>query len=137
MDTLPTNLTEFLAIYPEFASLFTVDSVINEEMVNRFESIYNELQCIYPEFEDMLRCGNKYPFYMLCAHYFVMGGYSKSIGILPVNGIVSNSSVGDVSVSYQQNSYGQNDFTTYLSLTPYGRKYLAWLQRQAGLHYVN
>ena len=135
MDTpiiLPDNLIDFLKVYPEFKPLFK-----HQDDIDRFESIYNEVKCIYPNFSNLECCDKKYPFYMLVAHYFVMAGYAISINILPQSGSVASSSVGGGSVGYQSNAYGKNDFSTYLSLTTYGRKYLAWLESRSGLLYVN
>jgi hypothetical protein len=131
MDT-QTMLNEFLGVYPEFTPLFQA-----LEQVSRFEIINNKLQCVYPEFANLLICANKYPYYMVLAHYLVMIGESKSIGILASSGIKSGSSVGGVSVSFQSTPYGSDNFSYWLALSAYGREYLAWLQRQSGLRFVN
>lgn len=160
-------LKEFLGFYPEFKPLFVkvelvekepennenesknehgekpkpelveVESV-NEIMVKNWESLFKRVTCLYPEFRDAKKC-QKVPLYALVAHYFVYQGFASSIGILSQKGLVASSSVGDVSVSYQASPYAAkgNDFNYFLSLTPYGMEYLAWLQRQAGLLYVN
>lgn len=158
-------LKEFLSFYPEFKPLFVkvelvekepdnndsqnehgeklkpelveVESV-NEIMVKNWESVFKRVTCLYPEFRDAKKC-QKVPLYALVAHYFVYQGFASSIGILSQKGLVASSSVGDVSVSYQASPYAAkgNDFNYFLSLTPYGMEYLAWLQRQAGLLYVN
>lgn len=160
-------LKEFLGFYPEFKPLFVkveliekesennenesknehgekpkpelveVESV-NEIMVKNWESLFKRVTCLYPEFRDVKKC-QKVPLYALVAHYFVYQGFASSIGILSQKGLIASSSVGDVSVSYQASPYAAkgNDFNYFLSLTPYGMEYLAWLQRQAGLLYVN
>lgn len=117
--------------------LVEVESV-NEIMVKNWESVFKRVTCLYPEFRDAKKC-QKVPLYALVAHYFVYQGFASSIGILSQKGLVASSSVGDVSVSYQASPYAAkgNDFSYFLSLTPYGMEYLAWLQRQAGLLYVN
>lgn len=117
--------------------LVEVESV-NEIMVKNWESVFKRVTCLYPEFRDVKKC-QKVPLYALVAHYFVYQGFASSIGILSQKGLVASSSVGDVSVSYQASPYAAkgNDFNYFLSLTPYGMEYLAWLQRQAGLSYVN
>lgn len=117
--------------------LVEVESV-NEIMVKNLESLFKRVTCLYPEFRDAKKC-QKVPLYALVAHYFVYQGFASSIGILSQKGLVASSSVGDVSVSYQASPYAAkgNDFNYFLSLTPYGMEYLAWLQRQAGLLYVN
>lgn len=117
--------------------LVEVESV-NEIMVKNWESLFKRVTCLYPEFRDAKKC-QKVPLYALVAHYFVYQGFASSIGILSQKGLIASSSVGDVSVSYQASPYAAkgNDFNYFLSLTPYGMEYLAWLQRQAGLSYVN
>lgn len=117
--------------------LMEVESV-NEIMVTNWESVFKRVTCLYPEFRDAKKC-QKVPLYALVAHYFVYQGFASNIGILSQKGLVASSSVGDVSVSYQASPYAAkgNDFSYFLSLTPYGMEYLAWLQRQAGLLYVN
>lgn len=117
--------------------LVEVESV-NEIMVKNWESVFKRVTCLYPEFMDVKKC-QKVPLYALVAHYFVYQGFASSIGILSQKGLIASSSVGDVSVSYQASPYAAkgNDFSYFLSLTPYGMEYLAWLQRQAGLSYVN
>ena len=74
---------------------------------------------------------------MILAHYLVMTGETKDIGILESSGIKSGSSVGNVSISFESTPYGSDGFSYWLALSPYGREYLAWLQRQSGIRYVN
>ena len=91
----------------------------------------------YPEFLDLDKCYDKQPFFMLLAHYLVMRGFTQEIGIFSQNGQVSSSSIDGVSVSYQSSPYSSDELTYFLSLTPYGMAYLAWLRRQAGLRIIN
>ena len=110
-----------------------------QEQIDNFIAIIDQVRCLYPEFMDLKKCQNKYPFLMLIAHYAVMAGLTKSIGIYAQNGLVASSSIDGVSVSYQSSPYSTkgDELTYYLSLTPYGLQYLAWLARQAGLKIVN
>jgi hypothetical protein len=123
-----------LTIYPEFKPILET-----QEQINNFIAIIDQVRCLYPEFNDLKKCQNKYPFLMLIAHYAVMAGLTKSIGIYAQNGLVASSSIDGVSVSYQSSPYSTkgDELTYYLSLTPYGLQYLAWLARQAGLKIVN
>ena len=123
-----------LTIYPEFKPILET-----QEQVDNFLAIIDQVRCLYPEFNDLKKCQNKYPFLMLIAHYVVMAGLTKSIGIYAQNGLVASSSIDGVSVSYQSSPYSTkgDELTYYLSLTPYGLQYLAWLARQAGLKIVN
>lgn len=135
---IPEEYTEIigalLVIYPEFKPVLET-----QEQVDSFIAIIDQVRCLYPEFSDLKKCQNKYPFLMLIAHYAVMAGLTKSIGIYAQNGLVASSSIDGVSVSYQSSPYSTkgDELTYYLSLTPYGLQYLAWLARQAGLKIVN
>lgn len=127
-------VSALLVIYPEFKAILET-----QEQVDNFLAIIDQVRCLYPEFSDLKKCQNKYPFLMLIAHYAVMAGLTKSIGIYAQNGLVASSSIDGVSVSYQSSPYSTkgDELTYYLSLTPYGLQYLAWLARQAGLKIVN
>lgn len=127
-------VSALLTIYPEFKAVLET-----QEQVDNFLAIIDQVRCLYPEFSDLKRCQNKYPLLMLIAHYAVMAGLTKSIGIYAQNGLVASSSIDGVSVSYQSSPYSTkgDELTYYLSLTPYGLQYLAWLARQAGLKIVN
>ena len=129
---LPKLLQDFLVIYQEFTPIFKDESVIN-----RVLALIEQIKCLYPEFSDLERCNNKHPFYMLLAHYLVMRGFTQELGIFSQNGLVSSSSIDGVSVSYQSSPYSSDELTYFLSLTPYGIMYLAWLRRQAGLRIIN
>ena len=133
-NQLPLELKSFLYYYAEFKEAFK-----DNESVNKFLAIYDKVKCLYPEFNDLEKCKERLPFFALVAHYIVTSGLSKKIGILASNGLVASSSVGDVSVSYQASPYSTkgDELTYFLSLTPYGMEYLAWLARQAGLKIVN
>ena len=123
-----------LTIYPEFKPVLKT-----QEQIDNFIAIINQVRCLYPEFRSINTCQYRYPFLMLIAHYAVMAGLTKSIGIYAQNGLVASSSIDGVSVSYQSSPYSTkgDELTYYLSLTPYGLQYLAWLARQAGLKIVN
>lgn len=127
-------VSALLTIYPEFKAVLET-----QEQVDNFLAIIDQVRCLYPEFNNLKICQNKYPFLMLIAHYAVMAGLTKSIGIYAQNGLVASSSIDGVSVSYQSSPYSTkgDELTYYLSLTPYGLQYLAWLARQAGLKIVN
>ena len=135
---IPDEYTEIIdalfTIYPEFKG-----ALETQEQMDNFIAIINQVRCLYPEFNDLKKCQNRYPFLMLIAHYAVMAGLTKSIGIYAQNGLVASSSIDGVSVSYQSSPYSTkgDELTYYLSLTPYGLQYLAWLARQAGLKIVN
>ena len=129
---LPKLLQDFLVIYGEFMPIFKDESV-----VNRVLALIEQLKCLYPEFSVLDKCDDKHPFYMLLAHYLVMRGFTQDLGIFSQNGLVASSSIDGVSVSYQSSPYSSDELTYFLSLTPYGIAYLAWLRRQAGLRIIN
>lgn len=130
-----TILQKFTAIYPEFKPVLETD-----EQKEYFRGICSKVQCIFSEFKDLTKCKEFYPYLTLCAHYFVVAGFAKSIGITSSeNGVVGSTSIGDISVSYQASPYSNkgDEFTYFLASTRYGQEYLAWLARQSGLKYVN
>lgn len=131
---IPDELRQFLEVYQEFKKAITL-----QDDVDSFMIVFDKIKCLYPEFRNFTKCKTLFPFYMLVAHYSVMAGLGESIGILPQKGLTASSSVGDVSVSYQASPYSTkgDELTYFLSLTPYGIEYLAWLARQAGLRIVN
>lgn len=130
---LSEDLNAFISNFREFEKILNT-----QEEINKFESLINRLKCLYPEFSNLERC-NIMPFFLLIAHYAVFEGLAKDIGLIASDGVISSSSVGDVSVSFQTSPYSQkgDDFTYFLSLTPYGMQYLAWLSRRSGLSLVN
>lgn len=130
---LPELLAYFLYVYPEFKSLFK-----DKESIEYFTMLSDKVISVYFSNKPLKSKADRYPLFMLIAHKLVMSGFSKSIGILSQDGAIASSSVGEVSVSFQATPYSNGDEFTYnLSLTPYGREYLEWLARQAGLRIVN
>ena len=132
LELLIEPLASFVKFYPEFAEIFKDESVVDNAL-----AIVEQIKCLYPEFFDLDKCYDKQPFFMLFAHYLVMRGFTQEIGIFSQNGQVSSSSIDGVSVSYQNSPYSSDELTYFLSLTPYGMAYLAWLRRQAGLRIIN
>ena len=132
LELLTEPLASFVKFYPEFAEIFKDENVIDNAL-----ALVEQIKCLYPEFLDLDTCSNKQPFFMLLAHYLVMRGFTQEIGIFSQNGQVSSSSIDGVSVSYQSSPYSSDELTYFLSLTPYGMAYLAWLRRQAGLRIIN
>ena len=132
LELLIEPLASFVKFYPEFAEIFKDESVVDNAL-----AIVEQIKCLYPEFLDLDECYDKRPFFMLLAHYLVMRGFTQDIGIFSQNGQVSSSSIDGVSVSYQSSPYSSDELTYFLSLTPYGMAYLAWLRRQAGLGIIN
>lgn len=131
-------INDFILTYPEFTPLFETDGSITPEGQTLFDTILNKVQCLYPEYQDLTQCINKYPLFMLIAHTLVMEGRAVSIGFKVPTGNKTSSSVGGVSVSYQVNNhYAEGDYNFYLSFTKYGREYLAFLDRNNCMVYVN
>ena len=134
-------IDKFMLIYPEFAPLLnTGDAQKDAENRAYIKAILQKISCLYPEFSELDKCKQSLPYLMLVAHYLTMSGRASDLGITGANGVIANSSVGDVSVGYQPAPYSGADtdeFRYWLSLSPYGKEYLAWLARQSGLLYVN
>lgn len=132
LKLLTEPLASFVKFYPEFAEIFKDESVVDNAL-----ALVEQIKCLYTEFLDLDKCYDKQSFFMLLAHYLVMRGFTQEIGIFSQNGQVSSSSIDGVSVSYQNSPYSSDELTYFLSLTPYGMAYLAWLRRQAGLRIIN
>ena len=132
---------KFLLIYPEFAPLLNTGNAEKDAQNKAFiKVIFEKIRCLYPEFNELEKCKQSLPYLMLVAHYLTMSGRASDLGITGASGVMANSSVGDVSVGYQPAPYSGADtdeFRYWLSLSPYGKEYLAWLARQSGLLYVN
>lgn len=131
----PTLMDEFLAVYPEFMPLAE-----NPDTAIFIEREFDKIGCLYPAFDARQivgECERKHVFFMLVAHYLVMGGFTIKIGISPSSGIVASSSVDGVSVSYQGTPYGQNAFTHFFGQTRYGMEFLAYMQSRAGIRHYN
>lgn len=132
---------KFLLIYPEFAPLLNTGNAEKDAQNKAFiKVILQKISCLYPEFSELDKCKQSLPYLMLVAHYLTMSGRASDLGITGASGVIANSSVGDVSVGYQSAPYSGADtdeFRYWLSLSPYGKEYLAWLARQSGLLYVN
>ena len=132
---------KFLLIYPEFSPLLNTGNAEKDAQNKAFiKVIFEKIRCLYPEFNELEKCKQSLPYLMLVAHYLTMSGRASDLGITGASGVMANSSVGDVSVGYQPAPYSGADtdeFRYWLSLSPYGKEYLAWLARQSGLLYVN
>lgn len=132
---------KFILIYPEFAPLLNTGNAEKDAQNKAFiKVIFEKIRCLYPEFNELEKCKQSLPYLMLVAHYLTMSGRASDLGITGASGVMANSSVGDVSVGYQPAPYSGADtdeFRYWLSLSPYGKEYLAWLARQSGLLYVN
>lgn len=136
--TFKPLLKEFLNNFKEFKPLFK-----SKQDIKYFYNTLNKIKCFNREFDNLNDNNidkfkhNINNFFLLIAHQLTMDGFAKNIGILPSDGLIASSSVGDVSISFQANPYGKNEFSYWLSLTPYGRAYLACLARRTGILIVN
>lgn len=134
-----TLLERLILVYPEFKPLSLTD-----EQKEQWEVFFHKAKCLFPRFknvsDDNGKCELALPLFMLTAHLFVMAGLGESESIQGGGGLVNSSSVGDVSVSFSEAPYqssGTPSFDYYYSQTKYGQEFLAWLQMQSGLKYVN
>ena len=129
---LPNPLLDFfLSIYPEFSALTNKQSILN--MFKKISLLYPSYAPKYPMDYERAEI---YPFFMLVAHYLVIGGYALEIGLSKPSGLVASSSIDGVSVSYQA-QITKDQFQYFFSQTPYGQEYLAYLNTQAGLRLIN
>ena len=134
-------LQGILKVYPELKGLFET-----ENQIEQWEIYVNKAKCLIPNFkivtDDNLNntCDLALPLFMVTAHLAIIGGLGEAIGITASNGSVASSSVGDVSISFNTPAYANTknpNFNYWWSLTKYGAEYLAWLETQSGLRYVN
>lgn len=129
---IPKELQELTKLFPELAP-----TVQSQEDIEKWEAVLKKVKCIYQEFAQPKTECEAYPLLVLVAHYGVINGLGNAVGITRADGVVASSSVGDVSVSFQTQPYGSNEFTYFLGLTKYGLEFLAWLNRRSGLYYAN
>ena len=121
----------FIETYKEFKG------IESSEVTNMFQKI----GCIYPKYKDLVKTSDlnlcdSYPFFMLTAHYLCIEGKAEVVGINRSNGVVSSSSIDGVSVSYATMPYKDN-FQYFFSQTPYGQEYLAYINSNNIMLYVN
>ena len=121
----------FLQTYAEFKS------VAFQDVVNMFVKI----SCIYPKYKDLVQKNDPnlcdtYPFFMLVAHYLCIEGKAEVAGFNRSGGVVSSSSIDSVSVSYVAPPLKDN-FQYFFSKTPYGQEYLAYINSNNVMLYVN
>ena len=129
---IPKELQNLIKLFPELAP-----TMQSQEDIEEWEAVLKKVKCIYQEFAQPRTECEAYPLLVLVAHYGVINGLGNDIGITRADGVVASSSVGDVSVSFQTQPYGSNEFTYFLGLTKYGLEFLAWLNRRSGLYYAN
>lgn len=121
------NFQDFLNSYPEFVG-------ISE---NSFNSVLGQVECLFPQyFQTNSLCYQTILGSLLVAHFLVIGGYGVSVGLNKPSGLVLSSTVGGVSIS-MQSAPVNNMVDYYFSSTPYGLRYLAYLNNISGLSYVN
>lgn len=134
-----TLLDRLILVYPEFKPLTQTP-----EQKEQWGVFFDKAKCYYPRFkrvdDNSTDCELINPLLMITAHLFVMAGLAKDIGINGGSGLVNNSSVGDVSVGFSEPPFslsGTPSFAYYWSQTKYGQEFLAWLEMQSGMKYVN
>ena len=108
--------------------------------------LLQKAKCLIPKFAKVTdenlseNCRLALPLFMVTAHLFVMDGLAESIGINASSGSVSSSHVGDVSIGFNSAPYTLSknpNFNYWWGLTKYGAEFLAWVDTQSGLRYVN
>lgn len=120
-------IADFRAAYPQFANATTFpDALLNLQfgMATGFVSDSTYGCMSVPVRTSAL--------YLMLAHLLALGVIIADGGSYQgVAGIVTQSKVGDVSVSLAQPPYGTSQWRYWLSLTPYGLQLLALLDAQA------
>lgn len=138
MENILTPLqANFIKQYPEFKEFLNNDANIDivNALINKIKCLFIEYKCVNDDGSS--NCNITLPFYMLLAHYILLGGYAKDYGMEASEGIIASSSIDSVSVSFQSTPYNNSDFKYQLSLTPYGREYLLYLSVNRGIRYIN
>lgn len=133
----PPLIARFLTTYSEFKEFANSEDNIStiENMINKIKCLFDEYKCI--KLDGRNNCKLELSFFMLVAHFLVIGGYVKDFGIEANQGIIASSSIDSVSVSFQSTPYNNSDFKYQLSLTPYGKEYLWYLSLNRGIMYIN
>lgn len=119
----------FYEVYPEFADKVNPDTV--NAAVRRVYILYAVLRGGATEELRIAAC-------MAAAHYLARSSAVTSEGEIGGGavGVVTNASVGGVSVGMQQKPV-KDMFEDFFASTPYGQEFLAWLATVGGISYVN
>ncbi len=119
----------FYAVYPEFAD--KVDPDVVNATGRRVYILYAVLRNGATEELKIAAC-------MATAHYLARSSTVMSEGEIGGGdrGVVTNASVGNVSVGMQQKPV-KDMFEDFFASTPYGQEFLAWLATVGGISYVN
>lgn len=132
-------LQRLIKVYPEFEPLAQT-----EEQIEQWEIYFHKAKCLIPRFakvtDEKIKCELAIPLFMVVAHLFVFDGLAESIGLTGGGGSINSTSVGDVSISFNQPPYSNTsspNFDYYWSSTKYGQEYLAWLDTQSGIRWIN
>lgn len=135
-------MENFIIVYPEFKQL-----VENEGYRSAFYNLIAKIKCTTYRYNCIsdyhLHECKMYQFFALTAHYVVVSNLLPSqTGALPGDGgIVSSASLGNASVSYDTSidskMIGSSAYKRFLYTTPYGKEYVAMLERNTGLLTIN
>lgn len=139
-------LCNFITTYPEFSPVGNDTS-----LVNRFYSLADKVRCVNNQYQcicdaHLHGCDLLYKYFALLAHYIVVSGVIPQDVIPGLQSPFSNAqrissvSLGDASINFDNSALTsnlENPTKGWLSITTYGREYLAYLQKSTGFLYIN
>ena len=126
MSTITLDLTAFRALFPQFADQTKFpDLVITMQFSMATSYISSDTYgCMSVE-------ARTNALYLMTAHLLALNVIIAAGGYSGQPGVVTQSHVGDVSVTLAQPPYGTSTWRYWLSLSPYGQQLLALLDSQA------
>lgn len=131
MSTIALDIAAFRALFPQFAGDPPSDALIMAQWGMATAYVSSDT------YGDLPVTARTYALQLMTAHLLLIGQVIANGGAYTgTPGYVTQSKVGDVSVSLAQPPYGTSAWRYWLSLTPYGQQLLALLDAQAvgGFH---
>lgn len=126
MSTITLDLVTFRALFPQFADT----AKFPDQLVQlQFDMATSYISA--DTYGDMPVAARTNALYLMTAHLLMLGVIIATGNYSGVPGVVTGSSVGDVSVTLQAPPSGTSQWRWWLNLTPYGQQLLALLQAQA------
>lgn len=125
MSTITLDLTVFRALFPQFANVTTFpDAAIQMQ----FDMATGYVSA--DTYGDMAASARTNALYLMTAHLLALGVIIATGNYTGQPGIVTSSSVGDVSVSLQPPPV-RGQWRYWFNLTPYGAQLIALLEAQS------
>lgn len=126
MSTITLDLPTFRTLFPQFANTTAFPDLAIEMQFNMATSYVSAdtYGCMSVE-------ARTNALYLMTAHLLALNVIIAAGNYSGQPGVVTQSSVGDVSVSLAQPPYGTSQWRYWLSLTPYGQQLAALLDAQS------